>query len=584
MDQVQEQIEYKRIQYYSLANTLKIEIAQTHEGIMRNSFKSVKVLAAVLILQYPLIVKFVSITGALGVAPIAMAQSGPEQIADLSPAGWQRSTELLGLNIDSYRPASGVFDLYLIAFPATDQSASDWIDALIPLLAKESDKPDNAFHIMSAEDVSVELAKDGEDTATRLIMVIRPGKSRGSLFLVVRSIVRKGEPVQFSMMTLSKTQDEDDRKAADEIALAARLPVNQSAAILGLPGMFQLMTNPLLYPEVPAEPDKVAQDAAKRTNTDTKPETPEVIAEAAAVPASKQTNVLMATSYKSSAAPFYKIPGPRVKLTGGMLGALPAGYRMQLNVTNYWVSGDQMSTRQKHLALTADGQFEKSHFSINGSMSGLADSAFAGDKNGSTGSVYGNTNPGGEGARSVALSRREGLDPKMYGTYFISGKAIELLYADGSSEKLSFVTDGYSEILLDNKRYFNVTANGWEKKTNGKMNTYRSLDGAYLVNGRKVHGNLSNSKKWVQDYLGRLITNDKLISAGPLQTMRVGKYSIVKVSLVLKNGDGKASPLDFYLRVHDKTASFTMGFNAIRYKGAKGDADILKLIAGVYAP
>ncbi len=45
-----------------------------------------------------------------------------------------------------------------------------------------------------------------------------------------------------------------------------------------------------------------------------------------------------------------------------------------------------------------------------------------------------------------------------------------------------------------------------------------------------------------------------------------------------------ADPVDFYMRVHDKTTTCSTGFTVRRFKGAEGDADILKLIDSVYAP
>ncbi len=139
------------------------------------ALKSVKVLAALLVLQHPLVVRYGIVAGSFIVAPAAVAQSESEEFADLTMAGWQRDTDLVSMKIDRYRSASGAFDLNLMAFPETDLSASDWIDALIPILAKESGKPDNPFHIVSAEDTSASMLKDGEDAATRQIMVVRPG-------------------------------------------------------------------------------------------------------------------------------------------------------------------------------------------------------------------------------------------------------------------------------------------------------------------------------------------------------------------------------------------------------------------------
>lgn len=52
----------------------------------------------------------------------------------------------------------------------------------------------------------------------------------------------------------------------------------------------------------------------------------------------------------------------------------------------------------------------------------------------------------------VSLHKREGLDPSKYGTYYLSGKQIEIRFANGKVVRSSFKTDGKEELVIGDNR------------------------------------------------------------------------------------------------------------------------------------
>ena len=64
--------------------------------------------------------------------------------------------------------------------------------------------------------------------------------------MALRTIIRKGQPVQVSLRRLHKGKaSKAENKQASKIAYDARLPVNDGAAALGLDAMIDLMTSRL---------------------------------------------------------------------------------------------------------------------------------------------------------------------------------------------------------------------------------------------------------------------------------------------------------------------------------------------------
>lgn len=86
--------------------------------------------------------------------------------------------------------------------------------------------------------------------------------------------------------------------------------------------------------------------------------------------AKSDSSVIHSASVGSTAPLLVSVPGPRVRITGKLLKDLPDGFRMHVYATNYWTSRDLTRTRQTHIRLTHEGQFEKSSFAIFGSMLG----------------------------------------------------------------------------------------------------------------------------------------------------------------------------------------------------------------------
>ncbi len=507
-----------------------------------------------------------------------------QTISDLSQAGWERDKNLLGIKIDRYKTISGSLTLDLMAFPVTQKSAAKWLDeVIIPMTAKDRDAG-LKVHILNNENNNKEKNKEIEanktkgdfnsssanvDIATRSVMVVRPGSENKNLFLTVRALVRKDKPVQFSILTLQKTKatktNNEERKQANKIRFDANLPLNQSAAFLGRDAMVGIMTEPLIYP------NKVVAVQPKKSKAVTKT----AVQKSTAI--AKKTPVQVPVSKNKSAKSFSALPGPNVRVTGKMLGSLPAGYRMQVRTTNYWTSGDMTSTRQIYLSLTKNGQFEFGNFSINGGMGGFTSTIHSSDKKGSVGTVYGNTNPGGSGARSVALSKKTGLDGSKYGTYYISGHQIEFAFANGKIQKRSFQTDGYKTLLLNQKKFFVNTPDGWERRDDAKAMHYRSLNGAYLARVITIKYDIDNSRIWMERYISKLKAKNIINNAGPIKTYKGGYsfYNVAKSTMIFSNKNGKSYTQDIFLK---NGRSSRRLIQIDRLTKTSGDKDLLTFI------
>ena len=504
------------------------------------------------------------------------ARSEKPTLIDLTPSGWERDASLQGIQIDRYKTTSNSLSVDLLSFPPTDKPAGQWLDEFIPLMTKKERQAGRKIQVINddkigSENVTGPMNKsvDGVDISTRTIMMLRTAKSNSS-FLVVRSIIREGQPVQFSLLTLDKgTPSDNEWSQANTLRFKADIPVNKSAAFLGLEAMSAIMTGPLLKLHSPVHQKSAQHQADKKTSdVPVKKPKPETAA---------QRPVDGVASNKNSAPGFAPLPGPNVRLTGKWLGSLPAGYRMDARTTNYWTSSDMTSTRMLHLTLTRDGQFELGHFSVNGGMGGMVGSVYSGDKKGSVGTVYGDTNPGGPGTKSVALNKRKGLDPNKYGTYYISGSQIEMVYASGKVEKKSFKTDGYKELVIGGKRYFVKTPDGWERRDDKKASKYRSLDESYIARVTRIDREISNGRKWMQDYFSRLRAKNLLHSAGQIQSFKGAyrHYNVVKAPVILKEKNGKQLPRDIYLKYGQRTSRLVQ---LKRYKGATGEKKMLEFI------
>jgi len=514
--------------------------------------------------------------------------AGKDAIADQTPVNWERDTDLLSMKIDRYKTASDAMDVILMAFPATDKTASTWIDELLPLLLKNEKSAGHQIFIINDDDagsgnVKGPMNRSGKhaDIATRSVTVVRTNKS-DNLSFVARSVVRNGKPIQFSLLFEGKTEPtKQDREQASNIRFNAKIPVNEQVVFFGLEGMATLMTGPFLSPKSNLSEKGLAKLVVVESELNSGHSTERgSSAEAhskSAVPR-PETNAKNIAEINNTLAPeFAPLPGPQVKLTGKWLGSLPAGYRMHVRTTNYWTSSDLTSTRMLHLTLTGDGQFEKGSFSVSGGMGGMVSSIHQSDKTGSTGSVFGDTNPGGPGAKSVALHKRDNLDPSKYGVYFISGDQIELRHANNKTEKLSFKTDGYKELVINDKRYFNHTPDGWERRDDGKRSVYRSLDGAYRARVTKLDFEIPDGRKWMEQYLTRLKTKNLLASSGTIESFKGAyrHYNVFKVPVALKNNDGSQTKLDFYLK-HGRSERRLI--QIARFAGADGDETVLKFV------
>ena len=497
-----------------------------------------------------------------------------QALNDLAPNGWTRNSELNGIRIDQYTSGSGAIKLDLLSFPKTEESAADWIESFVQIVTKPD--RDNGLNVRIINDDELGSTKgplttssDNIDIATRSVMVLRPDSP--NLFVSVRAIVREGEPVQVSFLTPSGTPIDEEYEQASKIRYDARMPLNESAAFLGLEGMAEVMTSGLIYPLDGTSAAK-AEPVRNVANKSTSPE-------ASATPAGKVSVTKRAVNPKRAPL-LVDIPGPRVKITGKMLGGLPAGYRMNLTATNYWTNRSMTATRSLHLTLTKDGQFSKGRFSIAGSADGSVGTITAADKNGSTGSVLGGTNPGqSQGASAVYLKKREGVDPAMYGTYYISGNELELRYANGQTEKSTFKTNGYSTLVIDDKKYFVSTPEGWEKFTGGKHTKYRSLDGSYIATVTPIKKSVKDGVAYLNDYIARGKSQGLIVSAEPVSKMKTSLHGVVKSSMVIRV-NGKKINRDFYLR-HGANSTVSRFVQINRFEGASGDDKVLAFLEDV---
>ena len=498
----------------------------------------------------------------------AMAQS--VSLNNLAPSGWKRDEGLTGIKIDRYVTESGTLSVDLIAFPATDQNAKTWSEHFINVLLKEDRTAGHTVKVLNEDDINtgtaINTSEPGLDTSSHTLLVLRP-KPGKNLHLALRTIIREGQPVQVSLRRLHKGKaSKAEVQQASKIAYDARLPVNDGAAALGLDAMIDLMTSRLFNYEAMA---------MKTTASKTKAVT-NIASSKSALKKAAAAKVVTSNADLGSAPLLVNIPGPQKKRTGKMLGQLPAGYRMHIWTTNYWTNKNMTSTRMLHLHLTKEGQFEKGSFAIAGSGGGQIGVITSKDKTGSTGSVLGSTTLGQQsGAQSVFLKKRDGLDPKMYGTYYISGNQIELRYATGETTKQSFQTDGFSTLDLDDKKYFAAAPKGWELYKGDKANIYRDLDGDYIARVSRISGAVPDGKARMQS----MITNGKkknlIKSAGPITQVQAGRHKAVKSTMVFKGASGAWQTRDVYIR-YGKNSSIS---RLIRVKHFKGDQDNKKLLS-----
>ncbi len=498
-------------------------------------------------------------------APQAFAQSA--SLKDHTPSGWTRDSSLTNLKIDRYAPKSGSMRMDLLAFPETDKSAKAWSLSFIDVMTKPDSDEGLTVHVMEETDPA-SRAKQGVDVSTHGVMVVRPGRARKNLFMRVRTIVRKGEPVQVTLIELLEgTPSNSEYDQANDISYAARLPVNQPVAMLGLDNMIEVMTSGLVYPDR-AAPKPVA-DAGRVAQSKAPAAT---ASKSTTAPSQAKVTPAKAPVSQNGKAPVLRnMPGPRVKMTRGkMLKSVPAGYRMHVSTTNYWTNDSMTATRRKHLKLTKDGQFEKSNFSISGGMGGVTGVVTESDKNGSFGSVSGSTNPGGNGTVSQGIVKREGLDPTKYGAYYISGNTIELRYANGEVETHKFTTDGYYSFELDGKRYFANAPKGWERKDRERDVLYRSIDGAYLASVYPLKNDVEDGKALLTNWLQKMKDRGEIVSNTPLKFGEVSVYKYVRTVATYKNGVKK----DVYLRYEHDSALIEI----TRYKGASGHDTLIDFV------
>ncbi|ASJ75819.1 hypothetical protein [Granulosicoccus antarcticus] len=493
---------------------------------------------------------------------VATAVADTAAMKDLTVSLWVRDTGLNGFNIDEYRTQSDSMALVLIAFPKTNESARDWSVAFINSMLKPDQEAGHKISILDETEMKEGLfagklntSAPGLDMSTHAVLVSRPDDD--DLRIRVRTIIRTGEPVQVSLLALLDDKASDAEKIlADKIAYSARLPINSSAAVLPLESMIEVMTKPLMYPE--ADDRDSGEVAAK-------PEKGRQIAQAPAPEkVSKPSKTKAPVSQSGKAPELREMPGPRVKLRRGkMLNSVPDGYRMEMFTTNYWTNSSMTSTRKLHLKLMKDGQFEKSHFAVTGGSGGVTAVITTGDKHGSVGSVSGDTNPGGPGTRSMALTKREGLDPKKYGVYYISDNKIELRHASGEITTHEFRTDGYYLFDLDGKRYFASSPEGWERKDRDNDTLYRSVDGSYLARVRPLTNRVNDAEKLMKDWIKKMKEQGTIISATPLKFGKAGVHKYARTVTSYKDGSKK----DVYLRY----GSSPRQIEFTRYAGATGN-------------
>ncbi len=506
----------------------------------------------------------VALLGAISRQPqllVRAAAADSAVLADLTPSGWIRDTGLNRINIDRYRTQTGSVALDLLAFPETTLSARAWSVAFITSMLKPDLDAGMKMPLIDEDEMqagsstgAMNTSEPGLDMSTHTVLVARP--DTGNLIMRVRTMIREAEPVQVSLLTLPGIKATDAENAqATRIAYDARLPVNTSAASLPLENMIVLMTSGLVYPDTP----ETGQGSASRNSSQT--EETNNIAKAPAP--GKSSDTTMPAPKNGKAPELRSMPGPRVTLVRGkMLKSLPAGYRMELFATNYWTNDSMTSTRKLHLKLMKDGQFEKSHFAITGGSGGVTGVVTAGDKHGSTGSVAGDTNPGGPGTRSMALHKREGLDPNKYGVYYISGNKIELRHASGDITTHEFRTDGYYLFDLDGQRYFSSAPEGWERKNREKDALYRSIDGSYHARVLPLDTRVIDGKNLMTIWIQKLEDKGIITNSTPLKFGEAGVHKYVRTVATYQSGNQR----DLFLRYgHDsRQIEFT------RFDGAKG--------------
>jgi len=490
--------------------------------------------------------------------------------ADQTLKGWSRNTEMLPFGIDQYLTKNGSITLDLVAFPPTDKSAAQWIDAAIPVLLKKYKDSGRKVSELDSHNENV----DGADVAVRTFMRLKESRSGKTRFLYMIAIVRSGFPVQFSVTTLGDVNPTDEQnQQANAIRLSANMPYNNNAEFLGLEAMLTLAAGTLFFDhqaDKKAEPNKRAQKKPLKKKQTKKKQSKKK--------SSKKQQPKMAASSDNNLAPkFSPFPGPQIQLTGKWLGSLPAGYRFDGWTTHYWTNQAMTATKTFKLKLTRDGQFEVSNFSIIGGSGGVTGVITSSDKHGSVGTVSGNTNPAGAGAASVALIKKNGLDASKYGTYFISGNQIEMRFANGKTVRKSFKTDGHHEMVVGGNRYFMHSPRGWERRNTKNNSRYRSIDGRYHAIVSHADNNISNGKAWMERYLKRIGSKRWFVSAGPVKLYngRVKSYNVARVSAVLVNEHGYKYNIDYYLKFGRTQNKF---IQMQPYAGAKDDDRILEFL------
>ena len=462
----------------------------------------------------------------------AGAQAQNDTLPNLAPEGWVRDTHLNVLKMDQYKTEDGNAEVSLVAFPPTKQDATAWTKHFIETMLKKDKTAGHKIIVVSLGEAldqpealdqtkgSSQKSDSDVDSASFLVTVMR--HKADNLLLVVRSFVRPGEPVQVSLRRAKGKISDAQSKQLIKIQTDARLPFHRRSAALGLDEMIGVMTKPLVY----------ASEKSKSLRKSMAQKTP-------AVPNGK--------------APLLEtIPGPRVAVSGKMIKNLPAGYRMSIKAKNYWTNSSMTATRTLHFTMTADGQFEKGHFAIAGGAPGSTGSvgvASSADKKGTTSTVAGSTNPGSSsGARSVFLKTRKGLDPTMYGPYYISGNKIEMRYANGKIEKHDFKTDGYRVFFLGDKKYFGNSPEGWTRKDTKALSLYRDLNGHYLARVQTVD-NIDDGVKYLKRYTALLKSKNLIASASAIRTPKAGKlYKVATSRMEFRKKEGGTYQVDVYVR------------------------------------
>jgi hypothetical protein len=496
-------------------------------------------------------------------------------VENLAPSAWNRDNSLLGIGIDRYRTDSGTVDVHLMSFPETELSAKQWSLEFIDIMIKPDRDAGLKAHVIDEDQMlagattnPLNSSGPGVDMATHAIVVIRPGGNRLSVRL--RTIVREGEPVQVSLLTRPKGNPSDpEYSALSKITYEARIPLNKAFAITGRDNLIEILTRPLIYPDDPQLARKGSEQTTNKNKNKNKNNQHAAKEQKQQLSSTPKTTKSGQIDLSNSIAPtLRKMPGPRVKFTGKYLNSLPAGYRMHVDSTNYWTNSNMTATRKLNLKLTRDGQFEKSHFSISGgSGGGVTGVVSAGDKNGATGSVSGHTNPQGSGTSSVTLNKRKGLDPAKYGTYYISGKQIELRHANGKVAKHKFVSDGFYSFDLDGKQYFASAPKYWERANAKGFVKYRKYDGSYTANVRSLKNDVKDGTRYLKDMIAKLKGKGKLVSSTPIKNGKTSsKKNYAWSTATFRRDNNRTIEKQIYVRYgrDSKIVEFT------RYKNAEG--------------